>query len=93
MPRSWVISSSARPSSRCSVCEQTQDLRLHGDVERGGRFVGDQQFGVAHQCHRDHHPLAQAAGKLVRILPETHARRGDADMAEQLGGAVECGGA
>ena len=89
MPRSWVISSRARPSSRCSVCQQPQDLRLHGDVERGGRLVGDQQFGLAHQRHRDHHALAQAAGKLVRILPEPHARRGDADAAEQLGGAVE----
>ena len=41
--------------------QQTQDLRLHGDIERGGRFVGDQQFRIAHQRHRDHHALTQAA--------------------------------
>ena len=31
------------PSSRCSVAQQVEDLRLDGDVERGGRLVGDQQ--------------------------------------------------
>ncbi len=73
--------------------QQAEDLRLHGDIERGGGFVGDQQFRLAHQRHRDHHPLAQAAGKLVRILPEAHARRGDTHTAEQFGGAFERGGA
>ena len=28
---------------RLRVLQQLQDLRLHGDVERGGRLVGDQQ--------------------------------------------------
>ena len=39
--------------------EQPQDLRLYGDVERGGRLVGDQQFGIAHQRHRDHDALTK----------------------------------
>jgi hypothetical protein len=68
--------------------QQPQDLRLDGDVERGGRLVGDEEFRVAHQRHGDHHALAQPAGELVRILPEPQARRGDADAAQQLGGAV-----
>ena len=48
--------------------QQVQDLRLDGHVERGGRLVGDDQLGPAHQRHGDHHALAQAAGELVRIL-------------------------
>jgi hypothetical protein len=50
--------------------QQPQDLRLHGDIERRRRLVGDQQFRVAHQRHRDHHALPQAARKLVRELRE-----------------------
>ena len=73
--------------------QEAQDLRLHGDVERGGRLVGDQQLGLAHQRHGDHHALAQPAGELVRVLAEAHPRRGDAHAREQLGGAIERGGA
>ena len=50
-----------------SVRQQFQDLRLDGDVERGGRLVGDQQLRVVRQRRGDHHPLALAAGELVRI--------------------------
>jgi hypothetical protein len=46
---------------------QLEDLRLRGNVERGGRLVGDQQRGIEHQRRRDHDPLALAAGELVRI--------------------------
>ena len=48
--------------------DQLQDLRLDGDVERGGRLVGDQQLRPAGQRHRDHHALAHAAGEAVRIF-------------------------
>jgi hypothetical protein len=68
--------------------EQAQDLRLHRDVERGRRFVGDQQLRLAHQRHGDHHALAQAARELVRELAEAQPRRGDADPGQQVGGAV-----
>ena len=88
MPRSWVISRMREAELALQVGEQPQDLRLHRDVERGGRLVGDQQLGLAHQRHGDHHALAQAARELVRELAEPHARRGDADAAQQFGGAV-----
>ena len=52
------------------VLHQLQDLRLDGDVERGGRLVGDDQLGIAREPDRDHHPLAHAARELVRILVE-----------------------
>ena len=49
-PRSCVIRISAMPRSSCSRCEQRQDLRLDGDVERGGRLVGDQQARARRRC-------------------------------------------
>ena len=63
------------PRSRCRSTQQPQDLRLDGDVERGRRLVGDQQRRAAHQRHGDHHALAQAAGKLMRVLREPRRRR------------------
>ncbi|KAG1362878.1 hypothetical protein G6F61_014085 [Rhizopus arrhizus] len=42
------------------------DLRLDGHVQRGGRFVGDQQARLARQGHRDHHALAHAARQFTR---------------------------
>lgn len=56
---------------------QRQDLRLHGNVECRRRLVGDQHLGSARQCHRDHHALPHAAGKLVRILRHAPRRLGD----------------
>ena len=43
-PRSWVMIRIAMPSSPLQVLQQVEDLRLDGDVERGGRLVGDQQL-------------------------------------------------
>ena len=64
--------------------EQVEDLRLHRDVERGGRLVGDQQLGLAGERDGDRHPLAHAAGKLVRILAQPLLGRRDADLGQQL---------
>jgi hypothetical protein len=36
---------SPMPRSRHQAVEDRQHLGLHGDVERAGRFVGDQQVG------------------------------------------------
>ena len=47
--------------------QQFEDLRLDGDVERGGRLVRDQQRRLVAHAHRQHHALAHAAGELVRI--------------------------
>ena len=66
------------------VDEQLQDLRLDGDVERGGRLVGDQQLRPAGQRHRDHDALAHAAGELVRIFQRAPLRLGDPHQAQHL---------
>ncbi len=63
--------------------EQVEQLRLHGDVERGRRLVGDQQLGAQRQRHRQHHPLAHAAGELVRVVVDPAGGVGDADLLEQ----------
>jgi hypothetical protein len=39
------MNSSAMPSRGLESFSSFEDLRLHGDVERGGRLVGDQQSG------------------------------------------------
>src|ERR1700722_17691386 len=57
-----------RPARRLQLAHQIEDLRLQGDVERGGRLVSDQEPRLADQRPRDHDALAHAAGKLVRIL-------------------------
>ncbi len=60
------------------AAHQVEDLRLDGDVERGGRLVGDQQPRAAGQRHGDHGALAHAAGQLVRIVVDPLLGRGDA---------------
>ena len=60
------MSTSAVPKSLVSVLEQLEHLRLHRDVERGGRLVGDQDLRLAEQRHGDHHALPHAARELVR---------------------------
>ena len=76
------------PSLRLQVLQQLEDLRLHGDVERGGRLVGDQEIGLVGERHGDHHALALAAGKLVRIGAEPLRGIGDADLVEQFDDAL-----
>ena len=64
--------------------EHLEDLRLHRDVERGRRLVGDQDLGLRGQRDRDHHPLPHAAAELVRVGVEPRGRIGDPHLLEQL---------
>ena len=61
---------------------QLQDLGLDGDVERGGRLVGNDQRRFAAQRHGNHHALAHAAAQVVRILPEALPGLGNAHHAQ-----------
>ena len=69
------MNSIAMPSSALQLGEQLQDLRLHGDVERRRRLVGDQQVRLVGERHGDHHALALPARQLVRIGAEPLLRR------------------
>ncbi len=64
---------------RCAVLalhvgNQPDDRRVHGDIERRGRLVGDDKTRITGKCHRDEHALAHAAGQLMRISPKQFAR-------------------
>ena len=59
--------------------DELENLGLDGDVERGGRFVGDEQLGFGDEGHRDHDALAHAAGKFVRIIVDAFRGVVDAD--------------
>ena len=71
------------------AADQAENLRLNGDVERRGGFVGDHQVRTGQQRHRDHQPLALAAGELVRILAQHLVRPRQLHGIEQLQDRVE----
>ena len=68
--------------------EQAQDPRLHGDVERRRRLVGDQQPRPAGESDRDRDPLPHPARELVREPPQRGLRVGDAHVVQQLDRAL-----
>ena len=68
---------------RLQVAQQRQHLGLGGDVDRGGRLVGDQQARLAGERHGDHGALAQAARELPGIGVDALLGHRDADVAEQ----------
>ena len=69
--------------ARAQAVEHLEDLRLHRDVERGGRLVGHQDLGLGGERDGDHHPLAHAAAELVGIGVEPGRGVGNADLLEQ----------
>ncbi len=79
-----MIRMTESPVSRAQRVEQPQDARLHRDVERGRRLVGDQQPGPAGEGDGDRDALAHAARELVRERVERPRRIGDAHLLEQL---------
>ncbi len=66
------------------IADERQDLLLDGHVQGGGRLVGDEQLGLAGQGHGDDHPLALAAGELVRVAGEAVFRVVDAGAFQSL---------
>ena len=51
------------------ISEQSHDLGLHRDVQRGSGLVGDQDGRVECDRHRDHDALPHTAGELMRDRP------------------------
>ena len=70
------------------IPEEAQDLRLDGDVQGGGRLVGDEQPRAAGQRHGDHGPLPHAAAELIGILVHPLRGVGHADAAQHLRGVL-----
>ena len=66
------------------IAHELEYLRLDGHVERGGRLVGDEQGGAAHQRHRDHRALAQPSRELEGVAVQRPGGTGKPDHAEHL---------
>src|ERR1700755_2129600 len=58
---------------------QIKYLGLRRDIERGGRFVRDQQARIEQKCHRDHGALTLTAAQLVRVGTNDASRLGEVD--------------
>ena len=63
--------------------QEVKDFRLDGDIQRGGRLVGDKQVGFVDQRHRDHDALQLSAGEFMRVLLQAAFDVVDADAFEQ----------
>src|SRR6185503_13693678 len=50
------------------VLEKIEVLRLDGDIEVGGGFIGDDQFWTAGQCDGADDALTHATAHLVRVV-------------------------
>ena len=73
-PRSWVISTSPMPISSCS---SSSSLSTSACTVTSSAVVGSSAMtmsGLHRQRHGDHHPLALAAGELVRVLVAARLR-------------------
>src|ERR1700685_2800601 len=49
------------------LCEQVDDLRAYADVERGDRFVADNELWTEREGASDSNALTLASGELVRV--------------------------
>ena len=54
-----------KPKPDAQIRKQLQDLRLHGDIKRGDRFIRDQHFRLQSQRAREPNALALPAGKFM----------------------------
>ena len=66
------------------ILQERENLRLHRNIERGRRFVGDEEIGPVGEAHGNHHALTLTAGKLMRIGRKALRRIGNADLAQQF---------
>ena len=68
--------------------QEFEDLGLGGDVEGGGRFVGDEQLRFTGQGHGDHDPLAHPTGEGVGVVPGPPLGVGDPHVVEHVDGPL-----
>ncbi len=69
---------------RTQFVEEVEDALLHGDVERRGRFVGDERPRPQRDACGDEHALAHPAGEFVRVLIGPQFGTVDADALEEV---------
>ena len=56
-----------QPQLLLKLFQQGDDLRLDGDVQRGGGLIKHQKVGLKRQCPRNANALLLAAGELVWV--------------------------
>ena len=66
------------------LLQQFQNLRLNGNIKRGGGLIGDQQLGFVGQGHRNHDALPLPAGQLMREGAKPPFGIADAHLIEQF---------
>ena len=71
---------------RAQRTNEIEHLGLHRGIEPGGRFVEDQQLGIAGERHRNHDTLLHAPRQLVRITVHHQVRISDLDLIEHCPG-------
>ena len=68
--------------------DQVEHLSLNRHIESSRWLVGDQQLGLAYECHGDHRPLAHAARQLVGVFPKPALRFRNADLLQKIDRAL-----
>jgi hypothetical protein len=72
------------------VIDDPKDRSLSRYIERGGRFIGEQETWLARDRHRDDGALRHPARHLVWVLIDTSLRIGDADKVQELERSIPC---
>ena len=72
------------PDLAVERAHELQDMRLHDDVEGGGRLIHQEHVGLAAERHGDHDPLLHAATELVGKGGGDARRVVELDQPEQL---------
>ena len=68
--------------------EEVENGFLDSDIKGGGGFVGDEQVGVADECHRNHDALFLPAADFMGVAAVYLFRSRKHDLLEQLYGAL-----
>ena len=76
-----------KPQVRLQFREEIQHLRLHRDIERGDRLVGDDEARMRSDRARNRNALPLSSGQFVRIAVEERAR--EIDAVEQFRHAID----
>jgi hypothetical protein len=65
---------------RFQLAKQIENLFLDGNIQRGGRFVGNQKLGTPAQCHGDHDALLHTPAELEWVGRDSFCWLHDADL-------------
>ena len=73
------------------LAQEGKDLLLHGDVQRGGGLICNDEFGAAGQGNGNDNALAHTAGEGHGVLVDAGLGVGDMDVAEHFYGFSQGG--